>query len=60
MAYLCLLSSWWVLRRRKNEADLGTDEGPGHGAGVQLVNVIGETVRLGWGRKEEGIEGCVS
>lgn len=41
---------------REERADLCTDKGPCHGAGVQLVNVIGKAVRLG-GERQEAQEG---
>lgn len=38
--------------KKEEEADLCTDKGPCHGAGIQLVNVIGKAVRLSGKRKE--------
>ena len=58
------LSSLWFLKlrmgvwKRGKRADLCTDQGPHHGAGIQLVDVIGKAVSLIGMRKEvkEGIK----
>ena len=58
------LSSLWFLKlrmgvwKRGKRADLCTDQGPHHGAGIQLVDVIGKAVSLTGMRKEvkEGIK----
>lgn len=59
----CLSSLWFLKLRvgiweRARRANLCTDQGPCHGAGIQLVNVIGKAVRLTRKRKEvkEGIK----
>lgn len=46
----------------EERADLCTDKGPCHGAGIQLVNVIGKAVRLSGKRKEvkKGIKHGIS
>lgn len=41
----------------KERADLCTDKGPCHGAGIQLVNVIGKAVRLS--RKRNEVKGGI-
>lgn len=55
---LSLLSFLWFLRFRvgfwgkEERADLCTDKSPCHGAGIQLVNVIGKAICLRRKRKE--------
>lgn len=55
---LSLLSFLWFLRFRvgfwgkEERADLCTDKSPCHGAGIQLMNVIGKAICLRRKRKE--------
>ena len=52
LSFLGCLESRVRIWKKEERAHLCTDKGPCHGAGIQLVNVIGKAIRLSGKRKE--------